>query len=357
MRSVSWLVLVAVFSAVSCGNISAPEVVASDKSSVQKEVVLAGPVFQFPTANRELLNDGGEANFFTATNPERPGTRGAFGCVRNSGTRLHEGIDIKCLKRDDDGEPIDTVMASRSGKVVHINRNISASNYGKYVVLIHELGDLPIYTLYAHLRSVDEALNVDDLVNAGTPLGLLGRTSNTGEGISRERAHLHFEIGVQVNTKFNQWFDRWYKDGNNFHGDWNGMNLQGLDAAEILKRANAGPFDILEHLKSESVLCRLIIFCEDFDWLKRFPQLVDDVDPESEEMIQAWEVDLNFNGIPVRMVPVRIEVQSGGAKYRILQVDEKVLKKHPCSGLIFRKGQQWVFTGKGQRAMDLLLYR
>jgi hypothetical protein len=168
---------------------------------------------------------------------------------------------------------------------------------------------------------------------------------------------LHFEIGVQVNTKFNQWFDRWYKDGNNFHGDWNGMNLLGLDAAEILKRANAGPFDILEHLKSESVLCRLIIFREGFDWLKRFPQLVDDDDPESEEMIQAWEVDLNFNGIPVRMVPMRTEVRSGGAKYRILQVDEKVLKKHPCSRLVFRKGQQWVFTGKGQRAIDLLLYR
>ena len=64
MRSVSWLVLAAVFSAVSCGNISAPEMVPSDKSSVKKEVVLAGPVFQFPTANRELLNDGGEIFFF-----------------------------------------------------------------------------------------------------------------------------------------------------------------------------------------------------------------------------------------------------------------------------------------------------
>ena len=357
MRSVSCLLFIALFSAVSCGNISAPEVVVPGKSSVKKEIVLTGPAFQFPTTNRELLNDGGETNFFTATNPERPWTSGAFGCVRNSGTRLHEGIDIKCLKLDDDGEPIDMVMASRSGRVVHINRNSSASNYGKYVVLIHELGDLPIYTLYAHLRSVDKALNIGDLTNAGATLGTLGRTTNTNEGISKERAHLHFEIGVQVNAKFNDWFDHWYADGQNFHGNWNGMNLLGLDAAAILKRANAGSFEMLEHLKSESPLCRLIIFRLDFDWLERFPQLVVENDSENKEAIQAWEVDLNFSGIPVRMAPVRSKMRSGGAKYRILKVNEEVLKKHPCSGLIFRKGQQWVFTGKGQRAMDLLLYQ
>ena len=357
MRSVTWLAFIAVFSAVSCGNTSPPEAVTSGKSPVKKEAVLAGPIFRFPTANHELLKAGGETNFFTATNPERPWSSGAFGCVRNSGTRLHEGIDIKSMERDDDGESIDTVMAVRSGKVVYINRNVSASNYGKYTVLLHEVEGLPLYTLYGHLRNVDEALNVGDVIDAGATLGTLGRTTNTGDGISKKRAHLHFEIGMQVNTKFSQWFDRWYKDGNNFHEDWNGMNMLGLDGAEILKRANAGSFEILEYLKSEPTLCRLIIFREDFDWLERFPQLVDDDDLENKEAIQAWQVDLNFNGIPVRMIPVRNEVQSGGAKYRILKVDDKILEKHPCSGLIFRKGQQWVFTGKGQRAMDLLLYR
>jgi len=357
MRGALWLLFIALFSAVSCGNISAPEVVVPGKSSVKKEVVLTGPAFQFPTANHELLNDDGETNFFTATNPQRPWTSGAFGCVRNSGKRLHEGIDIKCLKRDDNGEPIDIVMASRSGKVVHINRNSSVSNYGKYVVLIHELGDLPIYTLYAHLRSVDKSLNVGDSRDTGATLGTLGRTTNTNEGISKERAHLHFEIGVQVNAKFNEWFDRWYVDGRNFHGNWNGRNLLGLDAAEILKRANAGSFEILEHLKNEAALCRLIIFRQDFDWLKRFPDLIIDDNAQREEEIQVWEVDLNFSGIPIRMAPVHNKIRSGGAKYRILTVNEEVLNKHPCSGLIFRKGQKWVFTSKGQRAMDLLLYQ
>tara|TARA_B100001971_G_scaffold165572_1_gene156222 strand:+ start:1589 stop:2587 length:999 start_codon:yes stop_codon:yes gene_type:complete len=327
------------------------------KSLAQDGIVPLGPAFQFPTLNHELLRRGGETNFFTPTNPNRPWTSGAFGCVRNSDTRLHEGIDIKCLKRGADGESIDKVLSSRAGKVVHINRNISASNYGKYVVLLHEVEGLPIYTLYAHLQSVDETMGVGGRIAAGVTLGTLGRTTNTREGISRERAHLHFEIGVQINHKFSQWFDRWYKEGNNFHGEWNGLNLLGLDAAVILERADAGQFKMLEHLKNEESLCRVMVFHNDFDWMKRFRQLIADADVKNTETIKAWEVDLNFNGIPVRMVPVRDEIQSGGAEYRILQVDDNTLKEHPCSGLVFRKGQQWVFTSKGQRLMNLLLYR
>jgi murein DD-endopeptidase MepM/ murein hydrolase activator NlpD len=248
------------------------------------------------------------------------------------------------------------VLAARSGMVMHINQNVAASNYGKYVVLRHELKGLPIYTLYAHLRSVRETLSVGDRVKAGAPLGILGRTANTREGISKGRAHLHFEIGVRVNTRFEQWFDRWYEDGKNVHGNWNGMNLLGLDAAEILKQAAVGSFHLNDFLKKQPVLCRVRVHQADFDLLKRFPELVDDDDPENESAIQAWEVALNFSGIPVRLKPIRKEVRTGGARYRLLEVDAKVRAKHPCGGLVFRKGQQWVFTGKGRRAMDLLLF-
>ena len=94
------------------------------------------PCFAFPTGNIELLNPGGETNFFARTNLERPWQSGAFGCVRNSRTRFHEGIDILSQVRDTKNEPIDQVTASRKGKVVHVNRSIAASNYGKYIVLM-----------------------------------------------------------------------------------------------------------------------------------------------------------------------------------------------------------------------------
>jgi|TARA_B100000959_G_scaffold84574_1_gene90003 murein DD-endopeptidase MepM/ murein hydrolase activator NlpD len=357
MKHTPWIAALAVIINSSCEKRPSPFVPATSKPSTTEETAPEGPAFQFPTANRELLRTGGEVNFFTPTNPERPWSSGAFGCVRNSGTRLHEGIDIMSLKRDDDGESVDAVMSSRSGKVVHINRNISASNYGKYIVLLHEIERFPIYTLYAHLRKVKGSLAVGDTLDAGAILGTLGRTSNTKEGIPRERAHLHFEIGIQVNPKFSQWFDGWYKGGNNFHGNWNGLNLLGLDAAAILKQADAGSFKMLEHLNKEKHLCRILIFNKTFNWLKQFPQLIEDRNPKNTKAIQAWELDLNFNGIPVRAVPIRDEIHSGGAKYRILHVDKKILNMHPCSGLVFLKGQQWVFTAKGRRSLDLLLFR
>lgn len=313
--------------------------------------------FLFPTANRELLKQGGEANFFTPTGPGRPWTSGAFGCVRNSGGRMHEGVDILCQKRDAKGEPLDAVRASRAGTVVHVNRKVATSNYGKYVVLRHELSGMGVYSLYAHLRRIENKLAVGDELDAADLIGVLGRTANTQEGISKERAHLHFEIGVWVNSNFERWFDRWYKEGNNYHGAWNGMNLLGLDAAEVLRQVEAHEFELLDFLKNQPELCRVRVYQQQFDWLKRFPQLIVKSADESDGEIRAWDLGLNFSGIPVCMKPVRDEVKSGGAKYALLEVDAKVRADYPCSGLVFRKGSRWVFTGKGNRVMDLLLYR
>ena len=314
------------------------------------------PYFTFPTGNIELLNAGGETNFFARTNLERPWQSGAFGCVRNSRTRFHEGIDILSQVRDTKNEPIDQVTASRRGKVVYVNRNIAASNYGKYVVLMHDADGLPAYTLYGHLRSVEEDLAMGYTVEAGEAIGVLGRTANTRDEIAQWRAHLHFEIGVQINSKFDLWFATWYKDSDNHHGNWSGLNLLGLDAAQILKLSKSGQFSFKEYLMSLPTLCRVTVFQENLDWIDRYPELIGNSN-NGGGVPTAWDLDLNCNGIPIRITPRRDEVVSGGAKYQIIDVYEDVRAKHPCSGLLFRKGQKWIFTGKGKRLMDLLLFR
>ena len=312
--------------------------------------------FAFPTANVELLKAGGETNFFARTNLERPWQSGAFGCVRNSGTRLHEGIDILSQVRDTKNEPVDEVKASRKGKVVHLNRNIAASNYGKYAVLIHNVDGLPVYTLYAHLRNIEGDLVVGCSVEEGEVIGVLGRTANTRDEIAQWRAHLHFEVGVQVNTEFDRWFGTWYKGGNNHHGNWSGLNLLGLDAAQILKLSKSGQFSFKEYLMSLPILCRVTVFQKNVDWIDRYPELIDNSNNDGEAPT-AWDLDLNWNGIPIRITPRKDEVISGGAKYQIIDVYEDVRAKHPCNGLLFRKGQKWIFTSKGKRLMDLLLFR
>jgi murein DD-endopeptidase MepM/ murein hydrolase activator NlpD len=349
-----WLMVLVV--ATGCGEHSEPA------PTPPKKLPAANPQkskFRFPTDNRALLRAAGEDDFFTPTGPGRSWRSGSFGCVRNTGTRIHEGIDIRALRRDENGEATDSVHASRDGKVAHINSNIAASNYGKYIVLKHEADGLPVYTLYAHLNAVADGLEVGRSVKAGESVGILGRTSNTGDGISKERAHLHFEIGLQIHTQFESWFHHWYKGGKNHHGAWNGMNLLGLDAAEILRAEEAGGFDLASHLSEQPVLCRVRIHQAKIEWADRFPELVIQTACAETLPAQAWEVDLNFNAIPIRLKPLYAEglkAKAGGVRFELLEVNDEVRRKHPCRSLIFKKGARWVLTTKGQRALDLLAW-
>ena len=71
------------------------------------------PSFQLPTANRALFEPGGEERYFVGT-VNKPWASGTFGCVRSGGWQMHEGLDVRCLQRDRQGEPIDPVLATLS---------------------------------------------------------------------------------------------------------------------------------------------------------------------------------------------------------------------------------------------------
>jgi hypothetical protein len=348
--------IVILVSAMGCGKSThpAPPVPPTPSPAVTK------PAFQFPTENHALLREGEETKFFAPTGPERPWNSGAFGCVRNSRTRIHEGIDILSLQRDDHNEPTDIVTASFAGIVAHLNFNIAASNYGKYIVLRHVVEGLPVYTLYAHLKEIAGGLKIGQTVSSGDTLGILGRTTNTNDSIAKNRAHLHFEIGLQIHTQFESWFRHWYKGGKNLHGPWNGVNLLGLDAAEILRKEAAGNFDLLAHLSNQPTLCRVRIHQSQLEWAERFPGLVIHT-PHTETLpVQGWEVDLNFNAIPIRLKPLYAEglkQKAGGVRFELLEVNDEERRKHPCRSLVFKQGARWVLTLKGLRALDLLAWR
>src|SRR5580658_1484085 len=80
-----------------------------------------------PTANDALLRPGADADFFQPT-IEGTVESGMFGCVRANGHRFHEGVDIKCLQRDRQGEPTDPVHAVADGEVGFINSKPGLSN-------------------------------------------------------------------------------------------------------------------------------------------------------------------------------------------------------------------------------------
>lgn len=87
--------------------------------------------------------------------------------------KFHTGIDYACSLAT-------TVVASASGKVVHVGRK---GGYGKCIIIQHRYG---FRTLYAHLAEyyVQEGVVVD----AGKVIGFVGTTGrSTGY-------HLHYEV-------------------------------------------------------------------------------------------------------------------------------------------------------------------
>lgn len=150
-------------------------------------------------------------------------------------TKFHEGIDISPVRRNTAGEPLDDVRAIEAGTVVHASNDARDSNYGKYVVIGHDVNGAPVYSLYAHLASVD--VQPGQRLKQGERLGRLG---HTGHGLDCRRAHLHLELAILWNDRYEDWHNTHFTLPNK-HGLYNGMNLMGLDVAEFYLQQKHDP--------------------------------------------------------------------------------------------------------------------
>ena len=272
--------------------------------------------FQLPTANHALFDKGGEEKFFVGT-AGKPWTTGTFGCVRTGGWQMHEGLDIRCLQRDRQGEPTDPVLATADGTVAYISTKPSLSNYGNYVVIRHQVEGVEIYSLYAHLREVRHDLKAGQAVKAGEPIAVMGRTANTRESISKDRAHVHFELNLLVNDRFAAWYKKTFPGQRNDHGEWNGQNLLGIDPRLILlgQREQGAKFSLLSFLQNQTDLCRVLVRKTDFPWLKRYASLVRPNPRAQKEGIAGYEMALNFNGVAFELIPRAASEIKGKARF------------------------------------------
>lgn len=204
-------------------------------------VAVGGPLgLVLPTANKAIFSEHPE-EFYQHTDRTFEGVRskpwsgGRYGFVRDQKrtaagivfTKFHEGIDIRPVKRDKAGEPLDDVFAIADGKVVYVSTVSSRSNYGNYVVIQHDWGEGPFYSLYAHLKSV--MIETGQPVKAGQRVARMGYT---GAGINRERAHVHVELAMMLSSRFQGWYDKHFTT-RNWHGNYNGFNLAGIDLAGL----------------------------------------------------------------------------------------------------------------------------
>ncbi len=316
---------------------------------------VSAQTFQLPTANHYLFTPGAEEKFFAGTTG-KPWTSGTFGCVRSAGRQFHEGLDIKCLQRDKKGEPVDPVMASAEGTVVYFNKKPSLSSFGNYLVLRHSVDGLEIYSNYAHLREIRAGLKVGSQVKAGETIAVMGRTANTHEGISRERAHVHFELNLFINDRFADWFKATFPKERNDHGIWNGRNLIGLDPRLILLAQTNADFSLLQFIRHQPELCRVLVRQSDLPWVKRYPQFVLKNPTAEKEGVVGYEVALNYYGLPFELIPRAASEVKTKSKLQLLHVNEAEYNKNPCRKLVAKLNGHWELANNGLNLLHLLTY-
>jgi len=326
--------------------------VAPDWASAQRLL------FSLPTANRALLEPGGgEERYFVGTTG-KPWTSGTFGCVRSEGWQLHEGIDIRCQQRDRRGEPLDPVVATADGTVAYMNKRSALSNYGNYIILRHIIEGVEIYSLYAHLHEIRPDLKHGDAVKAAETVAIMGRTSNTRETISRDRAHVHFELDLVVNERFSDWYRKNFPAQRNDHGGWNGQNLIGLDPRLLLleQQKLGARFSLVSFIRNQTELCRVLVRDANLSWARRYPMLVKPNPVAQKEGVAGYEMALNYNGLPFELVPRAASEIKTKSNYLLLSVNAAEKQRHPCRKLVVQRGARWELASNGVHLLELLMF-
>lgn len=315
---------------------------------------------QLPTSNDALFSPD-EARFYQHVNRYFRGQRtqpweaGRYGFVRNPQsvggklvfTRLHEGIDVRPLHRGEDGVPLDTVRAISSGEVVYVNSGPRKSNYGRYVVVEHRWDGSPFFSLYAHLGSI--SVEPGTHVGPGEGLGVMGYS---GAGLSRDRAHLHLEVGMLLNETFEPWYDAHFHDEPNYHSIYSGLNLAGLDVAALYAAYRAdSSLTVREFVRSRPVAYELTIPDRGgLDLIRRYPWLLDR-SPTGD--VPAWTISFTRAGLPVR-----VEGSARPVDRPVLeQVEPEIQREHLCyaNGYLDRRSDRCVLTRQGRRYGELFM--
>lgn len=314
-------------------------------------------LLRLPTANQAIFEPGGDEKFFVGT-VGKPWTSGTFGCVRTEGWQMHEGLDVRCLQRDKRGEPIDPVIATADGTVAYINRRAGFSNYGNYIILKHYIDGVEIYSLYAHLREVRIDLKPGAAVKGGETIGTLGRTSNTAQAISKDRAHVHFELNFFLNDRFDAWQKKFRPGERNDHGDWNGRNLIAIDPQPVFltQRAQRDAFSFATLAKHQTELCRVLVRDTEFPWLKRYPLFVQSNAVARAQGVAGYEIALNFNGLPFQLIPRAASEIKAKTPVQLLSVNEAEQRRNPCGRLVTKRGARWELTTRARDLISLLTF-
>lgn len=268
---------------------------------------------------------------------------------------FHEGIDIAPVERGKKNAPLDRIFAIADGRVAYISPHPGNSNYGRYVVTVHDddaFGE--IYALYAHLDDIADGLRAGQAIARGHDLGRLG--SSPSHIVPVARAHLHLEIGVILNQHFQAWHkkQKLKPDHRNYHGH----NLYGIDPLDVyrISAENEGRFSMRDYLLELKPAFTLLFRANARpDYYRRYAALwTGDDEPAHGAVVMA----VSEGGVPLRGRPASAEEVAGlgRASYAVLSVDEDVLGRNGMRLIITRQGKR-ILSSKGEGWLEIITYR
>lgn len=262
---------------------------------------------------------------------------GLFGGTRSGGRQFHEGLDLKPIRRNAKGEATDPIFAVMDGVVRHLATAAGSGGYGRYVVLEHSGVKPAVYSLYAHLGSIDPALRLGGAVKRGQVIGIMGRSAG-GYTIPKDRAHLHLEIGLMITQQFAAWYGARGFGSPNPHGLWNGLNLMGVDPLEVFNALRDDDVDSIgEYFEEMKPVLRVRIASLRIpDFTERYPSLVERRDGS---FVGGWDIWVNATGLPFRwraLEPADVKDWKPG-EVRLFDLDERAIAAARSRSLVVRR--------------------
>lgn len=310
----------------------------------------------WPTEDQSFFYGEASEKFLQCTGTGNPQS-GSFGCVRNEGRKFHEGIDIKSKKRNRQNQPTDRILSVLPGKVVYVNYASENSEYGKYVVIEHPIIEPRIYTLYAHLSKIDDHVRPGACLKSGDFIGIMGNTSNTG-AIPKNRAHLHFEMGMMANSNFQEWYNDQKFSTKNRHSAWNGMNLIGFDPLDFYTELQNGKTkNVGSYLKSLPSAFKVRIYTRSIpDFIQRYPSLVEtNFNPKN---IKGWDINFTWYGLPIKWTPIYTawSPKTKEGDISILEYNATLIKQNPAKKYIILSANKQPRFGNDFKKLSNLLF-
>ena len=109
-------------------------------------------------------------------------------------------------------------------------------------------------------------------------------------------------------------------------------------------------------MRKRTELCRVLVRDTKFSWLRHYTPLVKRNAVADKEGVAAYEISLDFNGLPYLLVPkAKSEIKSG-PKIQLLSVNEKEQSARPCRKLVTRRNGKWELSTSGSQLINLLVY-